>query len=438
MATKKENISKEPYKGVRDFYPEDKFRQNFIFDKWRKVAERFGYEEMGASPLEPTELFEAKTGEEIINEQTYTFEDRGGRRVTLRPEMTPTVARMVAAKKREMSFPTRLYSITNFFRYERPQKGRLREFYQLNADLFGASGADADFETINLAYSIMKEFGVDDSKYEIRINNRKYLTSLLQDFFSLNDDAVYKTSKLIDRRGKISEAEFMEQSKLLLKDKTESFLEVFKVKNLEELEKIDSFFKGNEGIIEMRALFSKLDEAEINNYRFEPTLIRGLDYYTGIIFEVYDTGGENIRSLYGGGRYDNLLEIFGEEAVPTIGFAIGDVPMSDFLETYKLFPKYQSSTDLYICTLGNEFTSKANELAKELRISGLNVVVNLSNKKVGEQIAMAGKKSIPFILCIGQEEINSGRYKVKNLQSGEENDVAFNEIASIVKVDKSK
>jgi len=422
-------LNKEPYKGVRDFYPKDKALQGYIFGKWRKAALSFGYEEMDASILEPTELYEAKTGEEIINEQTYTFIDRGDRKVTLRPEMTPTVARMVALKKRELSFPVRWFSIANFFRYERPQRGRTREFYQLNCDLFGASGTDADFESINLAYYLMKNIGAEDSSFEIRINNRKFINFLLKDYFSLDENGVIKLMKLIDKKNKLKNSEFIDQAKLILNDKVDNLLKILEAKSLEEL----SEFKDNDGMKEIMAVFQKLDEAGIKNYKYEPTLMRGFDYYTGIVFEVFDTGKENKRSLFGGGRYDNLLEIFGEESIPTIGFAVSDVIIENFLETYDLLPEYNSLTDLMVCTLEENYISNANALAKDLRKDGLNVVVNLTSKKVGDQIASADKKKIPFILCIGQEEVDSGKYKVKNLKSGEEKELKIDEITNFIK-----
>ena len=433
MAKDNKKLSKEPYKGVRDFYPKDKALQKYIFGKWREVAESFGYEEMDASILEPTEIFEAKTGEEIINEQTYTFTDRGDRRVTLRPEMTPTVARMVATKKRELNFPVRWYSIANFFRYERPQKGRLREFYQLNCDLFGASGADADFEIFNLAYSLMKKIGVKDDIFEIRINNRKFINFLLKDYFSLDEKGVSKLMKLIDKKNKISNSEFMEQAKLILDDSVKKLLEVTEVSDLNKLLSIDSTFSENEGFREMKVLFKRLEDAGIKNYRYDPTLMRGFDYYTGMVFEVFDVGKENNRSLFGGGRYDNLLEIFGEDALPTIGFAVGDVTMMNFMETYALIPEYVSSTDLAICTLDQKFAGDANRLADVLRKEGLNVSVNLSSKKVGDQISSADKKGVLFILCVGESEVASGRYKVKNLKSGEEKELQIDEITNFIK-----
>ncbi|HJL55801.1 MAG TPA: ATP phosphoribosyltransferase regulatory subunit, partial [Candidatus Paceibacterota bacterium] len=201
----KGKLGTEPYKGVRDFYPADMAVQNYIFGKMRKTVESFGYVEYGASILEPTELYEAKSGEELVKEQTYSFKDRGDRNVTLRPEMTPTLARMIAGKKRELSFPLRWYSIPNAFRYERPQRGRVREHWQLNADLFGSNEIDADVEIISLAYQIMKDFGAEDKDFEIRISYAGVLNQYLKIMFSTNPENTNILTEIINKYDKISD-----------------------------------------------------------------------------------------------------------------------------------------------------------------------------------------------------------------------------------------
>ncbi|MBX4206344.1 ATP phosphoribosyltransferase regulatory subunit [Candidatus Parcubacteria bacterium] len=247
-------LSTEPYKGVRDFYPEDMAVQNYMFGVWRKVAEEAGYQEYSASLLEPTEMYTEKSGAEIVNEQTFTFTDRADRSVTLRPEMTPSLARMVAAQRRELKYPLRWFSIPNIFRYERPQRGRKREHWQFNADLLGVAGLEGDKEIISLAYKMMKAFGAKDEDFEIRINKGN-----IEDFKDIAPNIVS-----------------------------------------------------------------------------DPELARGQTYYTGVVFEIFDTNKENGRAVAGGGRYDNLLEMFDVEPVPAVGFAIGDVTMRDFLETHGL------------------------------------------------------------------------------------------------------
>jgi histidyl-tRNA synthetase len=255
-----------PYKGVRDFYPEDMVVQNYIFDVWHKVAERYNYVEYGASILEPTELYTEKSGSEIVNEQTFTFIDRGDRSVTLRPEMTPTLARMIAARRRNLKYPLRWYSIPNLFRYERPQRGRKREHWQLNCDILGVADTSADKEIIAIASDTLKEFGAETSDFEIRLN--------------------YPTGSK---------------------------------------EELENFMK-------------ELADSGITNARLDTELARGQAYYTGMVFEIFDTDPENPRALCGGGRYDNLLELFDVEPIPAAGFGMGDITVRDFLETHKLGP----------------------------------------------------------------------------------------------------
>jgi len=304
--SEKTKLSTEPYKGVRDFYPEDMAVQNYIFDTWKKVSHDFNYEEYTASILEPAELYRSKGNEEIVNEQTFGFTDRGDREVVLRPEMTPTLARMVAGRRKSLKFPLRWFSIPNVFRYEKPQRGRKREHWQLNCDLMGIADISAEVEIISLAHAIMKAFGTKDEDFQIKVNDRK----LLNEKFGSPE-----LIRLLDRKNKISTEEF---EKIWQETSGKAF---------------DSNIEPNDDI---KNLISKLAERGISNVVFEPTITRGFDYYTGIVFEMFDTSPENSRSLFGGGRYDNLLEIFGVEPVPTVGFGMGDITFRDFLETHNL------------------------------------------------------------------------------------------------------
>lgn len=408
---KKIKLSTEPYKGVRDFYPADMAVQNYIFGVMRKTAESFGYSEYEASVLEPAELYRAKSGDEIVNEQTYTFKDRGEREVTLRPEMTPTVARMVAGKQRELSFPLRWFSIPNLFRYERQQRGRLREHWQLNADLFGINSLEADVEIISMASALMENFGAKQGNFEILINNRENIKVLLKKEFGDDEEKTRQYLSILDKKKKMGEEAFKEEEMKLFG------------KNI-------SLPKGageyTEKIIEI------LNKKGIKNARYGEEIIRGFDYYTGMVFEVYDTNPENNRSLFGGGRYDNLTAIFGGEPVPAVGFGMGDVTIHDFLETHNLLPDLKSSTQLYICTIGdvNEYV---NELLNKLRKENINVGVNITDKKIGDQIKYADKLKIPFITVIGEEETKTKVLKIKNLASGEEKSLKENEITGFLK-----
>lgn len=417
-------LSMEPYKGTRDFYPREQFVQNYIFGIWRKVAQSFGYLEYNASLLEETELYRAKSGEEIITQQTYTFTDRGGRDVTIRPEMTPTVARMVAQKRKELTFPLRWFSIPNLFRYERPQRGRLREHWQLNVDMFGVESVEADVEMIKVAYSIMKAFGASDEDFEIRINDRRLLNFLLHEHLQLNTEEAYKLSKLIDRMHKMKAEEFLESVKEIAGDKTKLIEEVLYVKSLDELGEKSPKSKGAH---QLQEIFKGLELAGVKNFVYDPSLVRGFDYYTGAVFEVYDTSPVNNRSVFGGGRYDDLVGIFGVEKVPGIGFGAGDVTIADFLETHSLMPQYRPEIDLCICHLEG-FLEAANKLADELRLAGVRVAVDLTERKVSQQVKSADKEQIPYVLVVGEEEVKSGKYKLKNLKESKELEMSVDQI----------
>jgi histidyl-tRNA synthetase len=431
----KEYVSTDGYKGVRDFYPPDMFIQNYLFKTMRHAVESFGYVEYSASILEPTELYKAKSGEEIVNEQTYSFKDRGDRDVTLRPEMTPTVARMVAAKKRELAFPLRWYSIPNLFRYEKPQRGRLREHFQLNVDLFGVTDVNAEIEIISVAHAIMQAYGARPDDFQIRINNRQILNFIMTSVFDLTDEDSYKLMKLIDKKDKITPAEFELQTETVLKEKTMTFVSMLEASSLEQFKSIlqNTFSTEAIGLTELEILFKALAERGITNAVFSPTLARGFDYYTGIVFEVFDLNPENRRSLFGGGRYDDLLSVFGTEKVPAVGFGMGDVTIRDFLESRSLMPPYHSTTDLYICRVTENNDKEVYDVAQELRKKGLCVAIDFSSKKVPDQIKTASKLAIPFIIVIGEDEIQTKQYKLKNLLSGQETMVSLEEIAQTIK-----
>ena len=394
----KDGLETNPYKGVRDFYPENEQFQKWLFGKWRETAERFGYVEYNASVFEPADLYKAKTSEEIINEQTYTFTDRGERDVTLRPEMTPTLARMVAARRRDLGFPLRWYSIPNLFRYETPQRGRLREHWQLNADIFGLSGIEAEIEVIALAYAVLLSLGAKESDFEIRINDRRGKMAGLRER-KLSPEEEGQVFRLLDKKDKMPLEDWREETRKILGEAYEI-----------EMQKSDAVVK----ILEV------LSKSGIGNTRFEPTLVRGFDYYTGIVFEIFDTKEENRRSLAGGGRYDNLLSLFGEEDVPAVGFGMGDVTIRDFLESRGLIPAYVSETRCAILTIEEQNTEAARKLASDLRAAGINTSIDPTDRKIGDKIKAAEKNKVPFIIVVGDEEENSGIYKTKRLSDGEE------------------
>lgn len=422
-------LSVEPYKGVRDFYPDEMRVQNYIFAVMRRAVESYGFEEYNASILEESALYRAKTGEEIVNEQTYNFVDRGGREVTIRPEMTPTVARMVAKKRKELVFPLRWYSIPNNFRYERPQRGRLREHWQLNADIFGVDSIEADVEVVMLAAEILKKFGADEKQYEIRINHRGLTNFMMKNYLGLDEEVCYKLSKLIDRKQKIKEEVFLSEAKEYLGEKVDKFMNFFQL----DIDKLPEEIFGCEGKNDLVGIMDYLNKRGISNWRYDPTLIRGFDYYTKMVFEVFDLNPKNNRSLFGGGRYDDLVSIFGVEKVAGVGFGMGDVTIKDFLEIHQLMPQLKSSSDLYIGVFSERYFDQASDLADKLRKAGVKVVVDLSKKKIGHQIKLADKNKVPFFVCVGEDETNTKRYKLKSMFDKKEFDVDEKGMIELIK-----
>ena len=426
-------LSTLSYRGARDYYPEDKRVQSYIFATWRKTVERFGYVEYGAPLLESIEVYAAKSGQELVSEQTYTFTDRGDRTVAIRPEMTPSISRMVAARRQEIGLPARLYSIANFMRYERPQHGREREFWQLNVDIFGVNNLLAEFEMIRLAHEIMDAFGASNDDYVIRVNDRKLISFMMATYLGLDPNEGTAMSKLLDRKDKITPEQFEEQARQIFTDAdvSDGYEKLARLLDAKTMADLPEEILQSDAVHEMQSLFTLLNAAKITNARFDITLMRGLDYYTGTVFEVFDTSPENNRSLFGGGRYDGLVGLFGVEPIGTVGMAPGATTMEDFLWTHNLLPALPSTTHLGIVSIGENLKG-ALKAADELRAHGLNVEVDITGRKFDRQIRALDKKSVPYALIVGEQEIESGEYTLKNLASGEEQKLALADVASTI------
>lgn len=424
-STSSQPLSSQPYKGTRDYYPKEKNLQNYVFETWKRVVERHGYEEYGAPILEPLELYAAKSGEELVNEQTYVFTDRGGRQVSIRPEMTPSISRMVAAKRQELAYPARLFSIANFMRYERPQRGREREFWQLNVDIFGVDSTQADIEMVSIADKILKEFGAKSSDYVIKLNSRVFINHMMKDYLGLDDENALKMTKVFDRRNKLTEDKFKNQALEVLRsagnDAEVDFDKVIKIVNSNSVEDLPEELRSVESLKELGEVMTILENLGVESAEFDATLMRGLDYYTGIVFEVVDTHPDNRRSLFGGGRYDGLVGLFGAEPISAVGFAPGGTMMENFLEVHGLLPEYESKTNVYIALIGesSDVVSGAMKLADNLRGLGVNVELDVAGRKLDKQIKTATKKGIEFVIFVGQDDLDSGVYSIKNINTGE-------------------
>jgi histidyl-tRNA synthetase len=424
-------LSSLPYKGTRDFYPEDKRIQNYIFSIWRKVSESYGYEEYGAPVLEPLEIYAAKSGQELANEQTYSFLDRGGRTVAIRPEMTPSISRMVAARRQELAYPARLYSIANFMRYERPQRGREREFWQLNVDIFGDDGVSAEAEIITMSDDIMKATGAKPEDYVIKINNRKLINFMMAQYLGLDAVQAQFMIKLLDRKDKISQQDFIDQATEVFGDLADVGLpKINALLNATSMADLPIEIRDSSAVTEVQELFTLLERAEVKSLVFDITLMRGFDYYTGMVFEVFDTNPQNNRALFGGGRYDGLVGLFGSEPISAVGVAPGGTTFLNFLESHNLMPKLTSTTDVYISVLGDT-VREANKLSSDFRAKDINVELDISGRKLDRQIKNVLKKNIPFILFLGEDEVKSGVYTLKNVAKSEEYKLKFDEIVEL-------
>lgn len=433
-------LSKQPYKGARDFYPPDKRRQDYMFGVMRKTAKKFGYEEYDAPILEPLEMYIAKSGEEIVNEQTYAFKDRGGRDVAIRPEMTPTVSRMVAAKRQELSYPLRWFSIPNLWRYERPQRGRLREHWQLNVDLFGISGIEAELELIMLAHQLFLDFNATESMFEIRVNNRQLMNYLFKDYLGLTEAQSYTMAKLIDRKHKMNQAAFIGQLDALFtpsereEGMTEKLLSVLSAKTID---KLPPELRESKPAKDLEQLVISANNQGVRNIIFDVTVVRGFDYYNSIVFELFDTHPDNNRAMMGGGRYDGLVGLFGVEPVATVGFGMGDATLANFLDLHGLMPELPIETDIYVAVIG-EVYEPAIKAVSQLRSLGVNAAIDFSGKKLGDQLKTAEKKSFKYVLIIGSQEVETEQYTLRDLSQSNESKHSLERIVSIVLDRRSK
>lgn len=429
------SLSTNPYKGTRDYYPADKRKQNYVFGVWARVAKRFGYEEYGAPLLEPLDVYAAKSGQELVGEQTYRFVDRGDREVVIRPEMTPSISRMVAARRQELAYPARLFSIANFMRYERPQRGREREFWQLNTDIFGADGPQADAEIITLGYEIMKEFGATPDMYVIRLNSRKVIDAMMHDYLGLDPIQAPLMVKLFDRKDKISNEQFRDQAIEIFGNETakEGLSKLAQLLVAKGIEGLPKKIADNPAVEELGELFNILKSQGVDNAQFDITLMRGFDYYTGTVFEFFDTHTDNNRAMFGGGRYDGLVGLFGAEPVSAVGMAPGLSMAEVFLESHGLMPELSSTTEVYLAVLGEESTQGARALATKLRSEGVNVELDFSGRKIDKQIKTAVKKQIPYVLFVGAAELKTEKYNLKDTHSGDEEPLSFERLVSRIK-----
>lgn len=425
-------LSTKPYKGTRDFYPHDMRIHTWMYDKMKEVVKSHCYEEYNGPMLESFELYAAKTGEEIVNQQLYTLEDKSNRKLAVRPEMTPTMARMVAGQVLELPKPVRWFSFPNLWRYERPQRGRLREHWQLNVDLLGGESLYADYEILNIAYKLIDNFGGKD-KIKIHVNNRKLINHFFTEILGLTAEQALQASKAVDAKAKIPEEVYQTQLKDAgVPDAQFDKLEAFFNSDL-------NMMKSNypcEGVNELTELFELFSNTDVKEQLvFDAKIMRGLDYYTGTVFEIYDISPENNRAMFGGGRYDNLVGLFGKQQLSGVGFGMGDVTLRQFLETHNLLPNdLHEFVDVFVTLPDNKFFKPSVEITESLQKMGLKVFTPLQKAKFANQLKLANKLNAHWAVIFGDQEFENNQVVIKNLKSGEQKTLDIKQLDKIKEV----
>jgi histidyl-tRNA synthetase len=413
--------------GFRDFPPEELRIRSHIFDSWRRISLRYGFQEYDGPPLEPLDLYTEKSGEEIVG-QLYAFQDKGGRDITLRPEMTPSLARILGDRSRAMPKPIRWFTLPQLFRYERQQRGRLREHYQWNVDIVGEAGVGADAEILAVALDALRELGLGKDDIVARISDRRLLAAVLR-AAGVPEMMFLPAFQIVDK------VEREEPSRSVRRLRDECGLEESQAKDLlalvenggpEDVARIhgrDSVVaEALEEMEEFRQILTRLGLGEF--LEFDLKIVRGLAYYTGIVFEIFDRKRE-FRAICGGGRYDRLLELVGGEPLPATGFGMGDVVLTQFLTDRGLLPSVAREADLFLVSIGPDLRPLVQELARVHREKGRRVLYSLKEQPVKKQFSAASTEGARWVVVLGPDEVRNGVAVVRDMASGTEERVSL-------------
>jgi len=415
------NIDK--LRGFREIYPEEMYSRKRVFETIKNVAENFGFSEIDGPSVEPLELFEVKSGQELVS-QTFSFKDKSGRLVTLIPEITPTVSRMIA-KRKDLSVPVKWYSFPKLWRYEEPQSGRLREFYQFNADIFGVSNVEADAEIIVMAISILNSLGLK-GKYKIKISDRILIENVLKQMGVENIEEMFR---IIDKSDKISQEDFEKMLGEYLDN--EQILKLTGLLKFEgSAEDLKSLIDSEDNEIRNRleilqTLENYFKAYSVTDYKFDFATVRGLSYYTGIVFEAKDEQRE-FRSILGGGRYDKIVELFGSRPVPAVGFGMGDVVLEMLMRREGLWASPPAQLDYYIIN-DDKFRTYAIQVLSKLRNYGFMADINMIDRTISNQFKYANKIKAKNVIIIGEQEQANNSISIKNMESGDQVSIPFSE-----------
>ncbi|MEU4253862.1 histidine--tRNA ligase [Amycolatopsis sp. NPDC026612] len=414
-----EYLPTAPSKGLRDFLPAEMSVRTQVFGHLYDVLERRGFLRYDGPVLEPAEIYERKSGQEIADKQLYTLTDKSGRRLALRPEMTPSVARMIAGSAKSLSFPVRWYSHPNCHRYEAPQRGRVREHWQINADIFGSDSANCEIEIFELVHDMMAALGATPDMFVLRVNDRNLLSSALTDVAGVSADHLTQVFGLVDRWEKYPREKLAENAaEIGLSDK--------------QFEKLAETLEAGDALLdelpaevrEQSNLVKVLNSSARELVKYEPMIVRGLAYYTSTVFEVFDTSPENRRALFGGGRYSDLASMFTPQQIPGIGFGMGDVTLIDFLDTHGLTPAPRSEVDVMVIPVTEDLSDAARSVAASLRAAGLRTSTPIEHRKLGKELTRADKAGAAAVVIVGQEDWAAGNVTVRSLATREQSPVA--------------
>ena len=420
-------IDLQPVKGTRDFFPDEMRLRNWLFEVWRNVSVQAGFEEYDTCVLEHEELYIRKAGDEI-SKQLYSFEDKGGRRLSLRPEMTPSLARLVLRHKKSLSFPIKWFSMPQCFRYERMTKGRRREHFQWNADIIGQAEIVAEAEILMLLISACELMGLSAKEIRVFINDRRILNSILSQI-SVPQEMHSEVLVIMDKRDKIS----IEALSKLLQDIGMSTTQVDQLNEYllkSDLIELKKDLNDTQGIDELQNLMDMMETAGFIDYlQFDISIVRGLSYYTGAVFEVNSPAKQH-RAICGGGRYDSLLSTYGGEIVPAVGFGFGDVVVLDVLKDLERFPELPRKLDYTIIPFAREQVGTALNIAAILRQQGSTVDCNFSMKKMKKTLQQAGESGAAKAILLFPDELSENKVVIRDLRLHEQNPIKINDLLS--------
>ena len=411
IAARQPFLPTAPYRGTRDFLPDEMSVREQVFGTLHRCLEQFGYQRYDGPLLESAEVYEAKSGQEIAGQELYSLVDRGGRRLAIRPEMTPSVARIIAGHASELQFPVRWYCNVNCHRYERPQRGRTREHWQINVDIFGSDSPNCEVEMFEVVHAMLASLGASRDDYRVRVNDRTLLDSLLADVIGVPAEKVRPVFSILDRWAKYPRANLLAAAlEIGLSDGQFGRLEDALAAGDDVLSMLPA------EVVERSALASLLAGPDRDLVTFDPAIVRGLAYYTSTVFEVYDTDPANPRALFGGGRYDDLTSLFSDQRIPGIGFAMGDVTLMDFLSTHGLLPPPEASSQVVVLPLDAGLQASARAVAGRLRAAGYRTTVPLEPRKLGSELKRAVASGAAVAVIIGSQERERAEVTIRDLR----------------------